>query len=462
MQPLIISYSGIRGIAGVSLTEEVALRFGRAFGQLVTHRHASPTILLGRDTRPSGPDLMRGAVRGLAPFGRLVDLGVVATPTLQFALGAFSAEAALCITASHNPREWNGLKLFLGPENTVLDGEHIRELRERADVEERSTPTQPSSAPSPKQRHEEAIRRHVEAVRARVDAARVQARQFRVALDTAGGAGQEATEALLVTLGCAVIPVASRRESEPIAEHLSDLCRAVVEERCDLGLAQDLDGDRLALVTEEGIAPGEEATLVLAVDHLLRRHPAGRRVVVKNVSTSQAVDDVALRHGATLVETPVGEVNLSRALLRETRLGHLAFGGEGNGGVIFPPISLGRDGVMGTALVLESLAVEAVPLSRRLAALPRRHGKKLRAVLAPGDSLAALVPRIEAAFPGGAPGRLDGLKLRFPDGSWFLVRASNTEPILRVVAESPSAAWVDETLDRIGEILRGAAGGPPA
>ncbi len=452
MQPLIISYSGIRGIAGKSLTEDVALRFGRAFGHLVTRRHASPTIVLGRDTRPSGVGLMRGAIRGLAPFGRLVDLGVVATPTLQFAMGAFSAEAALCITASHNPSEWNGLKLFLGPDNTVLDGEQMRELRAQVEVEERSTAA-PRPAPEPEQRHEEAIRRHVEAVGARVDAARVQARRFRVALDSAGGAGQEATEALLVALGCAVVPVASRRESEPVAEHLSDLCRAVVEERCDLGLAQDLDGDRLALVTERGVAPGEESTLVLAVDHLLRRFPSGRRVVVKNVATSQAVDDVVLRHGATLVETPVGEVNLSRALLRETRLGHLAFGGEGNGGVIFPPISLGRDSLVGTALVLESLAVEAVPLSRRLAALPRYHGKKLRAALAPQDSLAVLLPRIEAAFPAGEPSRLDGLKLRFPDGSWFVARASNTEPILRVVAESPDAAWVDETLGRIEEIL---------
>lgn len=455
MQPLIVGYSGIRGIAGESLTEEVALRFGRAFGHLVGRRHASPTILLGRDTRPSGVDLLRGAVRGLAPFGRLVDLGVVATPTLQFAMGAFSAEAALCITASHNPREWNGLKLFLGPDDTVLDGEQMRELCARVEDEEPSPPEPPRPAPGPEQRHGEAIRRHVEAVRAVIDAARVQARRFRVALDSAGGAGQEATEALLAALGCAVVPVASRRESEPVAEHLSELCRAVVAERCDLGLAQDLDGDRLALVTEQGVAPGEESTLVLAVDHLLRRFPSGRRVVVKNVATSQAVDDVVLRHGATLVETPVGEVNLSRALLRETRLGHVAFGGEGNGGVIFPPISPGRDSLVGTALVLESLAGEAMPLSQRLAALPRFHGRKLRVALGPQAPIAALLRSIEAAFPGGEPSRLDGLKLRFPGGSWFVARASNTEPILRVVAESADAAWVDETLGRIEEVLGG-------
>jgi phosphomannomutase len=453
VQPLIVSYSGIRGIAGESLTEEVAHRFGRAFGRLVTRRHASPTILLGRDTRPSGPGLLRGAMAGLAPFGRLVDLGVVATPTLQFALGALSGHAALCITASHNPAEWNGLKLFLAPDHTVLDGEQIRELRAEVEAEaDAGAPPAPGPAPAREERHDEAIRRHVEAALAQVDAARIRTRRLRVALDCAGGAGQESTQALLVALGCEVVPVASGRESEPVAENLGDLRRAVAAERCDLGLAQDLDGDRLALVTEEGLAPGEESTLVLAVDHLLRRARPGC-VVVKNVATTRAVDDVAARHGAALVRTPVGEVNLSRALLRELRAGRTAFGGEGNGGVIYPPVSLGRDALVGAALVLESLAAGGAPLSARLAALPRYHGRKLRVPLAPGVPLDALLARIEAAFPGGAPGRLDGLELAFPGGSWFVARASNTEPILRVVAESPDVAWLDETLGRVLELL---------
>jgi phosphomannomutase len=453
MQPLIVSYSGIRGIAGESLTEEVARRFGRAFGRLVTRRHADPTILLGRDTRPSGPGLLRGAAAGLAPFGRLVDLGVVATPTLQFALGALEAHAALCVTASHNPAEWNGLKLFLAPDRTVLDGEQIRELR--AEVEaDAGAPPAAIAAPALEERHDEAVRRHVEAALAQVDAGRIRPRHLRVALDCAGGAGQESTEALLAALGCEVVQVATRRESEPVAENLGDLRRAVVAERCDLGLAQDLDGDRLALVTEEGLAPGEESTLVLAVDHLLRRAPPGDRVVVKNVATTRAVDDVAARHGAALVRTPVGEVNLSRALLRELRAGRTAFGGEGNGGVIYPPVSLGRDALVGAALVLERLAVSGAPLSALLAALPRYHGRKLRFALAPGTPLDALLARIEAAFPGGEPSRVDGLELAFPGGSWFVARASNTEPILRVVAESPDAAWLDETLGRVEELLR--------
>jgi phosphomannomutase len=454
MQPLIVSYSGIRGIAGASLTEDVARRYARAFGRLATERHRAPTFLLGRDTRPSGVALLRGAIRGLAPFGRLVDLGVVATPTLQHALRALSAEAALCITASHNPKEWNGLKLFLGPDDTVLDGDEMRALVRLA-AEDEAGPAPPGPPPPLAERHEDAIARHVEAVRSRVDVARIGARGFRVALDPGGGAGRQATEALLHALGCEVVSVASRRESEPIPEHLSDLRRAVVEEGCDLGLAQDLDGDRLALVTERGDAPGEESTLVFAVDHLLRRFSAGHRVVVKNVATTCAVDDVVRRHGATLVETPVGEVNLSRALLAETRRGHVAFGGEGNGGVIFPPVSPGRDSLVGAAFVLESLAGAPAPLSERLASLPRYHGRKVRVALAPDAPVEALLGCIEAAFPAAEASRVDGVKLRFADGSWFVARVSNTEPILRVVAESRAAAWVDEALGRVEEILAG-------
>lgn len=452
MQPLIVSYSGIRGIAGVSLTEEVVHRYGRAFGRLATARHPSPTFLLGRDTRPSGVELLRGAVRGLAPFGRLVDLGVVATPTLQHALRALSAEAALCVTASHNPAEWNGLKLFLGPDDTVLDGDQMRALVQLAPNEE-GVPAAAGPVPACEDRHDDAVRLHVEAVSACVDVQRIRERRFRVALDPGGGAGREATELLLRALGCDVFLVASTRESEPLPEHLGEVRRAVVDERCDLGFAQDLDGDRLALVTERGDAPGEESTLVLAMDHLLRRFDAGERVVVKNVATTCAVDDVVRSRGARLVETPVGEVNLSRALLAEARRGHVAFGGEGNGGVIFPPVSPGRDSLVGIAFVLESLAGEAAPLSERLARLPRYHGRKVRVALAPDAPVAELLGRIEAAFPGGEVSRVDGVKVRFSGGSWFVARVSNTEPILRVVAESRSEEWVAETVARIERVL---------
>ncbi len=460
MSALIVSYSGIRGIFGVSLTADVAARYGAAFGKMIAARHTrrTPTILLGRDTRTSGPALLEGAMRGLARFGTLVDLGVVATPTLQHALGVFDADAALCITASHNPAQWNGMKLFLAPENVVLDGAHMKELRALADgAHDDDVPASVDGAVA-QSRHDEALRVHVERVCVHLDVERIRAARFRVAVDSGGGAGEEVTLLLLDALGCTAVPVHCVRESEPLVEHLGELRRIVVEERCDLGVAQDLDADRLALVAEDGYAPGEELTLVVAVDHLLARSPSsGERVVVKNVSTSRALDDVVHRHGARLVETAVGEVNLSRAIAAERAAGRLAFGGEGNGGVIFPELHLGRDSLIGIGLVLERLASSPrSPLSAHLAAMPRYHANKRKVVLgAAPDALAQLLARVEAAFArtrGADVSRLDGLRVKFADGSWLGVRPSNTEPVVRIVAESRSQEWADKSIEQLERI----------
>ncbi len=447
MTPLIVSYSGIRGIVGDSLTEAVARRYGHAFGRLLQQRYAQPTVLLGRDTRPSGEWLKDAVVSGLAPFGKLVDLGVVPTPTLQLCLRGMGAQGALCVTASHNPAEWNGFKMFLAPENTVLDGGQIKELQ--ASVESYTRVPQPQQLPRIEDWHAAAVAMHVEQVLACLDSRVIAERHFHVALDAGGGAGLEPTRELLARLGCRVTVVSAQRPSEPLPEHLGELRRVVRTCGCDIGFAQDLDADRLALVTEAGDAPGEEMTLVLAIEHLLTRFRDGPCVVVKNVSTTRAVDEVAARYGAKVVETAVGEVNLSRALLAELAAGAHAFGGEGNGGVIYPQLSPGRDSLMGLGLILEHLALSQKPLSVLLASLPRYVARKARVPIADRRGLVALFARVESAFSGGRVSALDGLKMTFSDGAWLLVRASNTEPVVRLVAESQSTAWVDETLERL-------------
>jgi phosphomannomutase len=450
---LIVSYSGIRGIVGESLTEEVAERYGAAFAALI---HGAPIILLARDTRPSGPALLRAMARGLAGAGQLVDLGVVPTPTLQFALGAMGAGAGVCVTASHNPGEWNGFKFFLGPDNTVLDGRDMRELQRLVEPPSLALPP-PGGGEAVTDAHDQAIAMHVERVCSIVDAERVRQRRFKVAVDSARGAGTEITGRLLQALGCEVVVVKSGRESEPVVEALGELQEAVRAGGCDLGLAQDLDADRLALVDERGDAPGEEQTLVLAIDHLLRRTGGGPCVIVKNVATTRAIDDLAAAAGARLIETPVGEVHLSRALLAEVRAGRAAFGGEGNGGVIYPPVSPGRDSLVGAALVLESLATGGGPLSARLAALPRHDMVKTRVALAAGAPVAALLDAIAAAYPEATATRPDGLKLSFADGAWLVVRPSNTEPVIRVVAESPVSGWAERTAAAVAaRLTRGA------
>jgi len=435
---LVISYSGIRGVFGRDLDRSVARRFGTAFRRMVTEAHpVGPlTLVVGRDTRASGPELQRALIEGLSdPRVRIIDLDVAPTPTIQFALGAFAAEGAVVVTASHNPAQWNGFKFFLAPDRTVLDGAQTERLILSLPA---SAPDVPSASPI-ENRQEQAAALHVARVLEQVNAESIRRRRFRVALDAARGAGERPAARLLEALGCTITRVDVERESEPLPEYLTALGDAVVHSRCAVGFAQDLDGDRLALTTETGIAPGEDYTLVLVVDHLLRRPHPSIPVVVKNVSTTRALDDVVTRAGAQLVETRVGEVHLSRALKQRIEQGRVAFGGEGNGGVILPAVHLGRDSLVGMALVLEALAQRDEPLSERLHELPRYHSAKLKFPLSKEPALTASVER---AFPGGLTDRLDGLRLRFADGAWLALRRSNTEPIVRLVVESPDAQWV--------------------
>lgn len=448
MSGLVISYSGVRGVVGRDLDAPVARRFGVAFRRMVEELHpAGPvTLVVGRDTRASGPELQDALMQGLSDERvRIIDLDVAPTPTLQFALGALGAHGAVAVTASHNPAQWNGFKFFLGPDNTVLDGAQTARL-----IRELAAAPEVAGAVTRDNQQERAVALHVARVLEQVDAESIRRRRFRVALDAARGAGERPALRLLDALGCSVTRVDVERESEPVPENLAALCAAVLENGCALGFAQDLDGDRLALVTEAGTAPGEEHTLVLVVDHLLRRPHPSVPVVVKNASTTRAIDDVVARAGAKLVETRVGEVNLSRALKRQMDQGRVAFGGEGNGGVILPAVHLGRDSLAGMALVLEALAQRDAPLSTRLSELPRYHMAKLKLPLSRDP--ASLMAAVERAFPDGTADHLDGLRLRFAGGAWLGVRRSNTEPIVRIVVESADAQWVSRAVDRLQDL----------
>ncbi len=448
MSGLVISYSGIRGVVGRDLDRSVARSFGAAFRRMVTEFHpAGPiTLVIGRDTRASGPELQSALMEGLSDERvRIVDLDVAPTPTIQFALGAFAAHGAVAVTASHNPAQWNGFKFFLAPDNTVLDGAQTQRLMLSLPA---AAPGDPSAS-TIDHRQQQAVALHVARVLEQVDAESIRRRRFRVALDAARGAGKLPAARLLDALGCTITPVEVERESEPLPEHLAALGDAVVRNGCAVGFAQDLDGDRLALTTEAGIAPGEDYTLVLVVDHLLRRLHPSAPVVVKNVSTTRAVDDVVARAGAELVETRVGEVHLSRALKQRIEQGRVAFGGEGNGGVILPAVHLGRDSLIGMALVLEALAQRDEPLSTRLRELPRYHSAKLKLALSKEP---ALMVALERAFPDGLADRVDGLRLRFADGSWLGLRRSNTEPIVRLVVESPDAHWVTRVVSMLQKV----------
>ncbi len=447
-----ISYSGVRGIFGAALTLPVAAQFAEAFARLANEHFRNPVVIIGRDTRPSGAQLLPAVIAGLMrqPCS-LLDVGIVPSPTVQVAMGELGAQAAIIITASHNPAQWNGFKFLIAPHHIVLDGEQTRHLFElsrtaSARYEERVSPAVTDVRGA-------ALDAHLRRVLGHLDPAPIRARRFRVAVDSCLGAGEEVTARLLQELGCAVLPVRVERDSEPAAANLGALCAAVAANRCDIGIAQDLDADRLALVTDTGEAIGEEYTLACAVDHLLKRFRGSSAAVVKNSSTSRMINDLCAAHGAELREVKVGEVHLSREMIELAASGRKVFGGEGNGGVIYPPVCYGRDSLIGIALILEYMAAAGETLSQLAARLPRYYIIKAKIEGLAGRRVARALARVRRLFAGEAMSEFDGLKVTFADGTWCQVRPSNTEPIVRVIVESPSAQTRDDVFRRVqGEI----------
>jgi phosphomannomutase len=459
MAQLIVSISGIRGIVGDGLGPREARRFGLAFGTLL----GRGTVVLGRDSRPSGPMLADALRAGLVATGlRVVDCGILSTPGTAVMVRHLAAAGGAVITASHNPLPYNGIKL-LSPAGMALSrdaGRKVLDLYERQAPSEVGTdhagPTEvaPGSAeakPDSAEPKPGAAAVHVEKVLAIADAERIRKAALCVVVDAVNGAGGAEMALLLERLGCQCILVHGEptgrfgRGAEPIPENLGDLGRAVREHGAALGLALDPDADRLALVDETGRAIGEEYTLALACRHRLTEE---RGPLACNLSTSRMMDYVAAEAGVALHRTPVGEVNVAEEIEREGCL----IGGEGNGGVIDPRVVPVRDSLVGAALVLGMLAARRRPLSELAAELPVYTIVKDKATLAAGDAAAAYSAEAAASatkagkaaavfdavrkrFPGARADTRDGLYLAMKEG-WVHVRASNTEPILRIMAEA--------------------------
>jgi phosphomannomutase len=447
---LIVSVSGIRGVIGRGLTPEAATAFAAALGTMTE----GGRIVLSRDGRPSGGMLRHAALAGLLAAGCEVhDLAVAATPTVGLAVRRLGARGGIQITASHNPAEWNGLKLF-GPDGAVLsaaDGQRIKALFDarsfrRAAWDEIGTVTECRKADD----------WHRERVLELVDVPKVRARQLRAFLDANGGAGGPLGRRLLESFQCRPVCVGCdadgyfAHEPEPIASNLRDVCPQVAAAGCDVGFVLDPDSDRLAVIDEAGRYIGEELTLALAVLHRLRSAPAGERgPVVINMSTSRVVEDIAARFGVPCHRAAVGEANVC-ARMREA--GAL-IGGEGNGGVIDPRVGFVRDPFIGMGLVLNLLADTGKKLSELVAELPAYSIVKDKYGVDP-QRLPALFAALEQRWPETKANRLDGLRLDWPD-RWVHVRASNTEPIVRVIAEAPRAEEAERLCQEVGALLAG-------
>ncbi|HEY6807919.1 MAG TPA: phosphoglucosamine mutase [Gemmatimonadales bacterium] len=459
---LMVGVSGIRGIVGTDLTPEVVARYAAAFGTWAKtgtgdggRGKGVPKVVLGRDARTSGPMFAHAALAGLVSVGcDVIDVGLVPTPTVQLAVEHHRAAGGIILTASHNPIEWNALK-FVGPDGIFLDTADGARVGALADGGGAGVARSDWSGVGRLREDAEAVERHLDAVLAlpAVNVRAVRRRRFKVALDCVRGAGGTIMPELLERLGCRVSGMDLEpdgrfpRAPEPIPEHLQKLGALVRRARADLGIAVDPDVDRLAIVDERGRAIGEDYTLAFAVRAVLgqavRRsggqrvartaRPADRLTVVCNLSTSLVVEDAARAFGAEVVRAPVGEAHVARKLLA---LG-AKLGGEGNGGVMYPALHAGRDAPLAAALALTLLAREGATVSELVAGAPRYvivKGKVPR-----GAALDRVYAALRQRFADAQVNTEDGLRLAWAD-RWLHVRASNTEPIIRLIAEAPSGA----------------------
>lgn len=441
---LMVSVSGIRGRVGEGLVPEVVATYAAGFGAWAASGTPGRPVVVGRDSRVSGPLFHRIVLSALESVGcDVIDIGVVPTPTVQLAVEHHHAAGGLAITASHNPIEWNALK-FIGPSGLFLDGADAAAMRAFTDA---GFPRATWDRLGHTTRDDEAVSRHLEQILALpyVDVAALRARRFRVALDCVRGAGAPIMLALLDRLGCEVSAIHTEadgrfpREPEPIAENLGELGDLVRRTGADIGLAVDPDVDRLALVDETGTPIGEDYTLAFAARLVLRHRPG---VLVTNLSTSRVVEDAALDAGQRCVRAPVGEANVAHAMRAESAV----IGGEGNGGVILPELHVGRDAPAGAALVLQLLLETGRTPSQLVAASPRYVIVKDK-LARPAAPLGEVYAALRTEFPDASADTQDGLRLSWPD-RWVHVRPSGTEPIVRVIAEAPTRSDADALVSR--------------
>ena len=433
---LMVSVSGVRGRVGEGLTPEIVAQFAAGFGSWARTRSGtdSPTIVVGRDSRVSGPMFHRVVLSALQSVGcNVMDVGMAPTPTIQLAVEHHHAAGGLAITASHNPIEWNALK-FIAASGLFLDGAEAAEMRSVVDGKIARVTWDKLGAIS---EDADAIKRHQDLILALpfIDVDGIRRREYHVALDCVRGAGGAFMPTFLKRLGCRVSAINLEtdgrfpRSPEPVAENLGELEELVRSSGATIGFAVDPDVDRLALVSDEGKAIGEDYTLALAARVVLRHREGG---VVTNLSTSRIVDDIAREQNRAVIRAPVGEVNVATRMRAEKA----AVGGEGNGGVILTELHLGRDAPVGAALILQLLNEEGASLSSIVSRYPRYSIVKDK-LPRPAGSLDAVYKSLRTAFPDAEADTQDGLRLTWPD-RWVHVRPSGTEPIVRVIAEAPT------------------------
>lgn len=445
---LIVSVSGIRGVVGQGLTAEVALAFASAFGTFVK----GGRVVLSRDGRPSGGMLRHAVVAGLMETGCEVhDLGIAATPTCGFALRRLQAAGGIQITASHNPAEWNGLKLF-GADGSVLPPDRGREISAIFESRrfQRAAWDKLGTLCECRQANDWHCRRILELV----NAERIRSRGFHVFLDANGGAGGPLGRQLLNELGCKTTIQGGCADGifehppEPVTENLQSILPKVVQANANLGFVLDPDADRLAIIDDSGRYLGEEVTLALAAFYRLRQQSGP---VVINISTSRMTEDFALASACPCHRSAVGEAHV----IQKMREVGAVLGGEGNGGVIDPRVGFVRDAFIAMAMILDLLAEPGAKLSALVDGWPGYHIVKDKLTVS-AERLAEATAALEKRWPDARANREDGLRLDWTD-RWVHLRPSNTEPVVRIIAEARSKSDAEALCREVRTLLNNGA-----
>lgn len=466
---LIASISGIRGTIGGApgdnLTPIDVVKFTAAYGTWL--KRQSPTnsqplaVAVGRDARISGPmvrDLVAGTLRGVGL--NVIDLGLTTTPTVEMAVPWLHAAGGIILTASHNPAQWNALKLLnsAGEFISAADGEAILSIYQNQAFDFVSVEKLGLWREGP-----DMMNRHFDAIMALplVDAAAIGKRNFKIVVDAVNSSGGEYVPALLQRLGVTQIVELNceadgrfAHNPEPLAENLGEIMEYIREHKADIGIVVDPDVDRLALITEQGEMFGEEYTLVAVADYILQHTPGA---CVSNLSSSRALRDVAARYHQPYTAAAVGEVNVVAEMKRTKAV----IGGEGNGGIIYPKLHYGRDALVGIALMLSHIARSGKTLSQLRAGYPPYFMAKHKIELQPAlnvDGILAAVANHYAAqnTPKAVIDKTDGVKIDLPD-RWIHLRKSNTEPIIRIYTEAPSPQAADALAEEVKKLVRGVA-----
>lgn len=448
---LIKSISGIRGTIGGKVNENLTpldvVKFTSAFGTWLQNNKNKKnlTLVVGRDARISGAmvnSLVTATLQGLGIH--VIDLGLSTTPTVEVMVTEVHADGGIILTASHNPKQWNALKLLneKGEFITAENGTEVLKLAENEDFNYAEVDDLGKY-----ETRNDAFNIHIQKILdlPMIDAEAIKAKKFKVVLDAVNSTGGLALPPLLEKLGCEVVELYCEpngqfpHNPEPLKEHLTDICNLVKETKADLGIVVDPDVDRLALIDENGEMFGEEYTLVAVADYLLK-HKKG--IAISNLSSSRALRDVAQKHQSHYFASAVGEVNVV-TLMKEK---NAVIGGEGNGGIIYPDLHYGRDSLVGVALFLTHLAKENKTVSELRDTYPAYFMGKKKIELTPEIDVDALLTKVEKEYQNEDVSTVDGVKIDFPE-NWVHLRKSNTEPIIRIYTEAKS----QEEADKLGD-----------